>query len=733
VLRGTSAADDLTQLVSLISGDWRYPSSAWIDGVPDTLLRCWTGNEQLRDMCLEGAARQWEHGDGIKKSVATALLAAAFPGDDRVAAWVADELENNPHPFLMASQPQTWRNIAQSFRDHPVVIDATLKWIPGRQFHDSQVSLLALVSRTSQMRDLLISRLADASFPHWPADSLLEGWGMRDPAAAEALLGFLSQRSPAEASQIAHLLPRIIDNPGQARAALLEMLRAPDARRPDFVVAGLAQLTEPGDVTEIITAAEAHLTSGMSSTLPGLIAGFPQHPRVRELAVAALGEHDAPVYMVARAYGSDPEVRRKAANVLAPLPPPLRSRIIETLARRPLSDTATTALLERFDAERHGDVKLLAATAWAKRIRHNPEATTHAVERLTRLVHATGLDYEERRRAAFAALLVLGHVDAFTGLREQYGEQGPVRVAPDPLHRGSEFPRIIAEHWTMLSEWVGDQLSTRLSGPGDTASFWTAMCTVAAAFPNIQPSVLQAIDAHREVAGSIPALSFTATARAGTPALLDQLLNVIDAANGPGPARGDLERALFAADIIARQFGDSPDAAARLTGSRLSSWELGRTAALCRGWHDHPAIHGMYQQIDPDEPIWADRELRYAILPALKLVAEFRRDIDRMTEVGSDLSFLVGGPLSARLRRDPDALRAFEETLTGNADPVMKAAIPSALSSAGVLTQTVTDWCAAEIGRQAASQTPDLGFDLRTAKVRGVMITLTDVLQGTPM
>jgi hypothetical protein len=730
VRRGITAGDDFTQLVSLVSGAGRYPFSAWIHAVPEILRRGWAGNEKLRDMCLDGAARQWEHGKGIKKSISTALLATAFPGDDRVAAWIADELDHAQHPFLMAMHPSTWKNIAINFRDHPPVVDAARRWIPGRQFHDSEVSLLALVDRTEQMRDMLITRLADASFPHWEAASLLEGWGMQDTAVAEALHQFLDARPPAQAAKIAHLVPQIIENPGQARATLLIMLRDPDVTRPDFVVSGLAQLTEPGDVTEIVAAAEPHLHGGLWNPLTELIAGFPENPKVRELAIAALDKHDAPVGAVTHAYAGDPEMRLLAARALAPVSPPLRARIITTLARRPLSDTTTTALLEKFDAEQHADVKVLAATAWARRIRHDQPAATSAAERLTSLIQATGPDHQERRRAGFAALLVLGRAEVFTDLRERYGNAGPVRVSPDLLHRDLEFARLVAEHWSTLTELLGDQLPTRLSASGDAVTFWTAMCTVAAAYPDIQPDVLRAIDTNPQVAASTQALRFTAAARAGAPALLNQLLAVIDVADGPSTSRGNLELALFAADTIARQFAARSDVAARLAARPLSRWELGRVAGLCRGWPGHPAIQDLHQPVPPGQPMWADRELQYALLPASQLIAEVRQDISEMIQTGEDQAFLVTGPLSGRLRRDPEAVRAFEDTLDASTDPVMKAAIPSALGIAGALTQAAADWCAAEIERQSAYDSTDLGFDLQTGTVRGVAITLTDVLQG---
>jgi hypothetical protein len=115
--------------------------------------------------------------------------------------------------------------------------------------------------------------------------------------------------------------------------------------------------------------------------------------------------------------------------------------------------------------------------------------------------------------------------------------------------------------------------------------------------------------------------------------------------------------------------------------------------------------------------MWAARELHYALVPTSQLIAEVRN--------------FVTGPLSARLRRDPEAVRAFEDTLEVTSDPVMKAAIPSALGIAGALTQRVADWCAAELERQYTGGGADLGFDVRAGIVRGVAITLTDVLQGS--
>jgi hypothetical protein len=106
---------------------------------------------------------------------------------------------------------------------------------------------------------------------------------------------------------------------------------------------------------------------------------------------------------------------------------------------------------------------------------------------------------------------------------------------------------MVAEHWSNLTELLGEELPTRLSVSGDSASFWTAICAVAAAYPDIQPDVLPAIDTNPQVAVTTQALRFTAAARPGTLVLLNQLLAVIDAANGPSTSRGSLELALFAA------------------------------------------------------------------------------------------------------------------------------------------------------------------------------------------
>jgi hypothetical protein len=101
-----------------LSGGWFRPSNGWIDAVPAILARGWAGHAGLRHMCPDGARRRREYGRGIRNSTATTLLSAAFPGDDQVAAWVAAELNDAEHPFLMAMHPQTWRNIADGLRDH---------------------------------------------------------------------------------------------------------------------------------------------------------------------------------------------------------------------------------------------------------------------------------------------------------------------------------------------------------------------------------------------------------------------------------------------------------------------------------------------------------------------------------------------------------------------------------------------------------------------------------------
>ena len=82
-------------------------------------------------------------------------------------------------------------------------------------------------------------------------------------------------------------------------------------------------------------------------------------------------------------------------------------------------------------------------------------------------------------------------------------------------------------------------MPTRLSASGDAVTFWTAMCTVAAAYPNIRPDVLRAIDTNPHVAASTQALRFTAAARVGAPALLNQLLAVIDVADGSSSSKPD--------------------------------------------------------------------------------------------------------------------------------------------------------------------------------------------------
>src|SRR5258707_11105256 len=113
---------------------------------------------------------------------------------------------------------------------------------------------------------------------------------------------------------------------------------------------------------------------------------------------------------------------------------------------------------------------------------------------------------------------------------------------------------------------------------------------------------------------------------------------------------------------------------------------------MSRGWPGPPAIRDLSQPAPPGRPMWADRELRYALLPASQLIAEVRYDIDEMIQTGDDQVFLVSGPLSARLRRDPEAVHAFEDSPDARNHPNTKAGTPSApfIGRAGLASKTTS-------------------------------------------
>ena len=147
---------------------------------------------------------------------------------------------------------------------------------------------LCLVSRSEQAKGYLLEADEKTGVITWDqARWLLQGWGMQDEEAAAALIR--RAESDFAGGYFAHFLPDILLDKQACRQRLLDILREESGFRAEPALIELGKLGVDDSDEEIIEAAVDRcideVPSGAGSLeIEDIIAHFPNHPKVREVA-----------------------------------------------------------------------------------------------------------------------------------------------------------------------------------------------------------------------------------------------------------------------------------------------------------------------------------------------------------------------------------------------------------------------------------------------------------------
>lgn len=724
---GRGEEQDFEHLVEL-SGrdDQREIQYAWNRAPAEALTQGWPQSHKLKKLCLESAAR-FQHDAPIDRDIALTVILNAFPGDPDVARFCANEIEHEDHPFLGMLQFHGWPEIARHFRDNPIVIAAIDNWLPKQTFGGPEVAFAARVGRTPLARQRLLD-LLEGSFPHWIADSLLECWGMLDVDVAKAL-SRMAHGPAARASEIANEIPRIVANVADARARLMELIRDPLCRRPDFVVQALGSLPDRGNDQEIAEACLTSLTNkDRRSDLAyhALFRYFGHVPAVRTLALEALDWRDPPIAALAHGLGSDTHFRHRIIERLTPLPVVLRRDIVQELGRS-YDDAFATDVLSGYDRETNDELKMMASIAFHRRASEVPAVADAAIQGLRAAISSYGPDHESRRRAAFAGLVLLDRLDVMQGMTETIGDPRPVAITiADHFHPSVQFIRLLGERWSQLKSNFGDLLLERLSKR--TAAVWEPLCLAGADFPELRDDLLSAIRTSPALHLNAQVLSFLALAQPGTLELRDRCVSTL---RSPGRATWDADKSVrVASDILADQFKNDATSRLLLTPAPTLRDE-GIVLALCTGWPETETLTSLYSEVVKPRSHGIRYstffELIYARTPSESIIERLAGDIGNSPTAVHDV--LLAAVLR-RLQRDTEAREIIKRELFTTKRPSAKATLARLLFSGASPSRDLTEWCAAEITHQFDGRVPDLGFDLIARQVRSVGVSLLDAVDG---
>jgi hypothetical protein len=216
----------------------------------------------------------------------------------------------------------------------------------------------------------------------------------------------------------------------------LDILEDPGCSWHHWVALGIVSLKPVKDREKIVDLLmkardKTHLIN-LDSLDGAIITGFGDLQRVREFAKQSLTQRSPRFWAIAEAYGSDAEMRTAVLAIANPLPSFLRAELLEGLTSIG-GDGFVEEVLRDYDSEVNDETKTLASIAY-HRVKLGDD-TSNDEQVLARNLRCYGPDYEERRRAAFAGLLVLHRLEVML-TDELFGSTNrPLSISLEEMHR----------------------------------------------------------------------------------------------------------------------------------------------------------------------------------------------------------------------------------------------------------------------------------------------------------
>jgi energy-coupling factor transporter ATP-binding protein EcfA2 len=727
IMLGEQSEDDRKELLFLGSQKWDLDYH-WHEDLPTALLQGWPRAESVKRACLDSTDRYRFSDVMIDWEVARRILLDGYSGDEEVAAFCIEALETE-HPFLM-HHFEAWQMFARSFRDHPRVAEAADAWMAKLRYDEPQIAMAAMIGRTDAMKRRLLTHLDGSSVPHWAAGALLEGWGLGDdevgPKLLEAALG-----SAERASLIGPYLPKIIADKTLCRERLLSILKDPECIRADFVLLGLQEIGTCDDVEAVDIIFE--LLPKRPMWRSGEIHHVDRHviqlywwdPRVRNLAKQVLAQRDGSHISVARAYGDDPEIRREILKYANPLPVSLRGRIARSLKPSAGSDEFLLSVLRFYDHEPDDSVKTEASIAYHQTLRSLCRVANADIEALREAIAATGMDYEARRRAAFAGLVALGRIGGVEAARDWLGERPHL---PLNYMASMNLPliRFILQHWQRVQQHCKDAFRNESGG------LWDALCILADEYPGPRDEAIRFFQGRPDTEPTPNELRFLARTLPGSGLLLGKCMKSLQIGQEKRLVIGF--EAIDAAEIIGSQFSQDEEVYRRIAADCTGPWfPYIPIMALCEGWPESPELEHAYR------PEILNERHNVMTLASTVRLACLKAETDEIEKMIGGLVMnsrskrvidAIVPPILKRLRSDDDLASRLAARLYNTPSSSEKATIPRLLALSRGMSSKLKNWILAEIDRQVGTEgLSEIGFDLVSGANRAVWHVLMDALR----
>lgn len=698
------------------------------------LITGWPGDLEIKHEAIRSVAQPQHHGQLFDWDDAGIMLLEGFPQDNDVAEAIAHLFRTEKYPGHRLGLHSRWGTLIDAFAGHHIMGEAVDVWLAqeieqkgGLLFLDFQ---LCLISRSGRAKQYLLE--ADditGIITEHQAAWLLQGWGMGDEDAAVALTR-LAESSTAK--YVAHLLPDILPDKGLCRQRLLDILREGTEFISRRALVGMIKLGVNELNEEVVEAAVNRYRSEVLSgaALLDLVPYFPNHPKLREIALHQLHNREGDLGTVARVYSSDAEIHGEVINLCSPLPAHLRSVIVDRLARLSPEDDFAHALLSNYDEDTDANVKTAAAIGYVASVKRRGENPSDLLDRLNEGLRSVGPDYEARRQAAFSALLELDRLDI---VKAVWLGEGIVNFRfGSGVETNLCSAAHLARHWDRISQTFGESFWEHLGWVSD--DFVAAMGSHRMD-PDLFDKIVDRFGKDNGEGPSTAVLQLCARQWGSTPRLRELCLPLVRdfrIGNWMQTAPG-----IVAAEILAEQFASDTETFAMLeslvTQGAISS---ALVIALGTSWSESRAWEQLQKRLSEQD-----------IVPRLLLPAQFHllsagsHPDEFVARVGSGMAKLRGDiweflpscarAITARFARDQEVRDLALIRLETQATSSEKMNLPAFLLETDEHPERLRNWMRSEIKRQTeGTHLAEIALNLSTGMVQSVSHGLLEHLMG---
>lgn len=730
---------DLDYLMKMSSSDVRSRSANY--DIVNTIIKGWPNSKKVKDWALTNTGH---YGcNSIDREIGLGILLEGYPMDDDVAEYCVNEIKHQEYPFNVGTR-DAFSVLAKNFKDHPKLVPVIDEWVGKQKHRDVEVAQISLLGRTDAFKKHLIEDLG-ASFPHWPASALLQGWGMADPDVSKALLEAVNCNAK-KASDFGHLIPQIITDKVLARQRLLEILKDPDCQRYDFVIDGLVALKETNGDTEVVDVAldilekkeDGNFTDGLEADL---IRNYSFDPRVKELAKKTLNKRDGQFASVVYGFSNDPELRSSILRIINPLPTQLRQNIAAYLSDADIDEKFAISILKDYDTEKDAGVKVQSSIGYHTRLKNSGNSLTEDLAMLTDSISCGGPDHDERRLAAFCGLTILDRLDIMSSAKSKWDSVGKISVdAIQGLDINIPFAQFLLKNWVKIKDHFKDEFWSRIFQHNSSSYIWKNLVRFIDDYPIPKQEALKYYSEYAPRMGEAEALSFLSRSQPSSSLLLDYCLNTLDLSHADlvhNPHDRDLNltyRDKFAAaEILGENFFGNKESLKRIASEenkKMAHDEL--VLALSEGWPDSEELKDIIGEMKVKRMrCWESTLIRIQCLQSgtITMYKVITRLIRSWASVPKyRIHEAIVRPIVRRLQKDDKLVSFLIQHISVIGTSSDKISIAKLIFNAQGLTPSLKKWAENELDIQLSRKVTESGLDITTGEFISVPHVIYEIL-----